>query len=293
MTQHNPVSRVETSTGQGELPVLEVTTPHSVAEMYQHGATVTHFQQTGAEPLLFLSQCSRFEPERPIRGGIPICFPWFGQPDGRPVLHGYARHTRWDLGAVDYEEGGAVKVRFRLPHSKEDTAFPPFAAEYTVTVEDTLTLELRVTNQSPDQAFRFDECLHTYFHVGDIRSVSLAGLKGLAYLDKTEGFAGKHETEADLRFAGEVDRIYLDAPPKLEIRDQSLNRRIRIETMNARCAVVWNPWSAKARTMPDFGDEEYQRMVCVESGNVSPKGRLLQPGESSHLTVRYSTAPLA
>jgi D-hexose-6-phosphate mutarotase len=292
MNPNEPISRVEPTTRQGGMPILEVTTPHGMAEIHRHGATVTHFQKTGEAPLLFLSQCSRFEAGFPIRGGIPICFPWFGQPASRPVMHGYARITRWDLEAVDYEPNGAVKVRLRLPYCEEDAAFPPFAIEYTVRVEDTLTVELQVTNQSPDTPFAFEECLHTYFHVGDIARVSVGGLKGLHYLDRLAGFERKTENDAVVQFDSEVDRVYLDAPPKLEIGDESLGRRIRIETMNARCAVLWNPWVNKSRAMPDFGDEEYRRMVCVESGNIGTLGRRLQPGESSHLTVRLSSAPL-
>ncbi len=292
MNTPEPISRVEPTTRQDGMPVLEVATPRGMAEIHRHGATVTHFQKTGEAPLLFLSQCSRFEAGSPIRGGIPICFPWFGQPEGRAFMHGYARITQWEVEAVGYEPNGAVKVRLRLPHGEQDAAFPPFALEYTVTIEEALTLELRVTNQSPDAPFEFEECLHTYFHVGDIEQVTVGGLKGLHYLDRLAGSERKHETQAAVQFASEVDRIYLEAPPKLEVRDAALGRRIRIETLNARCAVVWNPWINKARAMPDFGDDEYRRMVCVESGNVGSLRRVLQPGESSHLTVRLSSAPL-
>jgi D-hexose-6-phosphate mutarotase len=292
MRKSEPISRVEPTTRQDGMPMLEVTTPYSMAELHRHGATVTHFQKSDEPPLLFLSQCSRFEPGSPIRGGIPICFPWFGQRDGTGVSHGYARTARWDLEAVDHELDGAVRIRLRMPHGDQGVEFPPFAIEYTATVADTLTLELRVTNQSPEVPFEFEECLHTYFHVGDIAQVTVAGLKGLEYLDKLAGADRRKESAEVLRFESEVDRIYLDAPPKLEVRDAALGRRIRIETMDARCAVVWNPWINKSRAMPDYGDDEYQRMVCVESGNVGALRRILKPGESSNLTVRLSTSPL-
>jgi D-hexose-6-phosphate mutarotase len=193
---------------------------------------------------------------------------------------------------VDQAKDGSVTVRLRLPDIDATGPFEMFAAEFVVTMSDTLTTELRVTNQSPDQPMEFEECLHTYFHVGDISQVSVLGLKGLDYLDKPSGFARRKQEDAAVGFDGEVDRVYLNAPPKLEIRDEALGRRIRIETLNANSAVVWNPWVDKARAMEDFGDEEFRHMVCVESGNVHDNGLTLEPGATSTLTVRLSTAAL-
>lgn len=287
-----PANRVEVSTGRGDLPVLQIDTPWSTGEIYRHGATVTHFQKKGDEPLLFLSQCSRFEESKPIRGGIPICLPWFGMKEGLEGQHGFARLQSWEMEAVDQSKDGSVTVRLRLPEMESTGPFEMFAAEYVVTMSDTLTAELRVTNQSPSKPLQFEECLHTYFQVGDIARTCVLGLKGLDYLDKPSGFARKAQEDIVVEFAGEVDRVYLDAPPKLEIRDESLGRRIRIETMNAHSVVVWNPWEEKARAMEDFGDDEFRKMVCVESGNVHHNGLTLEPGATSTLTVRLSTSAL-
>jgi glucose-6-phosphate 1-epimerase len=277
--------------GQSELPMLEVSTPWSTAEIYLHGAHVTGFKKKDEPPLLFISQCSRFAPEQPIRGGIPVIFPWFGMREGLPQ-HGFARLKSWDLKEVSPAPDGSVSVRFRLPECPEASAFPPFTADYTVTVDQSLTLRLLVTNNSHEDSFTFENCLHTYFEVGDVSRISVAGLKGAKYLDKVDNFAQKTETEAAIHITSEVDRVYLDTADKVEIMDPRNARKIIIEKHGSLSTVVWNPWSSKAQQMPDFGNDEHERMVCVESGNVARNQVTLPPGESSVLTVRISSEPI-
>ncbi len=283
--------RVSFLDGRGELPMLEVTTQWSTAEIYQHGAHVTHFKRKDQPPLLFLSQCSRFAENQPIRGGIPVIFPWFGPREGM-AQHGFARVKAWDLKEFAPAPDGSVSVRFRLPDCPEASAFPQFTADYIVTVDQALTLQLVVTNSSRDEPFTFENCLHTYFEVGDIRAVSISGLKGSSYLDKVANFSRKTEMEEAIRISSEVDRIYLDTTGPVEIRDTRLGRRVRVEKSGSASTVVWNPWMVKAQQMPDFGNEEYERMLCVESGNVASNSIKLPPGESSTLLVKLSSEPL-
>jgi D-hexose-6-phosphate mutarotase len=183
-------------------------------------------------------------------------------------------------------------VRFRLPACPEAAGFPPFTADYLVTVSQSLTLELVITNQSKDAEFTFENCLHSYFEVGDVTAISITGLKGLNYLDKVAHFVEQTETHDALRIASEVDRIYQNATGTVEILDPRRGRRIRVEKQGSASTVVWNPWIAKSRQMPDFGDEEYERMICVESGNVASNSISLPPGAVSALTVKLSTETL-
>jgi D-hexose-6-phosphate mutarotase len=277
--------------GRGDLPMLEITTAWSTAEIYLHGAHVTHFKKRDGSPLLFLSQCSRFAENQPIRGGIPVIFPWFG-PREAMGQHGFARVKPWELKEFAPSPDGSVSLRLRLPDSPEASSFPPCTVEYIVTVNESLTLQLSVTNNSPDDIFSFENCLHTYFEVGDIKAVSVKGLKGVSYLDKVEGFAQKTESEDAIRFNSEVDRVYLNTTGAVDIVDQKLKRTIRVEKQGSVSTVVWNPWVAKAQQMPDFGNEEFEHMVCVESGNVAANLIKLPPGETSKLTVKLSSAPL-
>ena len=277
--------------GNGDLPRIEVTSRHSKAEIYLHGAHVTDFQKKGEPSLLFMSQCSRFAADQPIRGGVPVIFPWFGPREGGPA-HGFARLASWNLNEVTTLPDGGVALRFGFPASALSTMGPPFAAYYVVTVTDRLRLDLHVVNTSPDQPLSFENCLHTYFTVGDIDAVRVRGLKGCGYLDKVDNFARKTETAAALAVTGETDRVYLDITGPVEIHDPGLRRRILIEKSGSASTVVWNPWIAKAQQMSDFGNDEYRRMICVESGNLADNRVTLPPGATSTLSVTLSSAPL-
>ena len=283
--------RVTFLDGRGDLPMLEISTPWSSAEIYLHGAQVTHFKKHDEPPLLFLSQCSCFAADQPIRGGIPIIFPWFGKPAGKPGQHGFARVRDWELKEMAMAPDGAVSVRLRMPECADSPECPACALEYRVTVDSALTVELIVMSRS-GQEFVFENCLHTYFTVGDIAAVSIVGLKAVDYLDQLAGFARKTETRGAIRISSEVDRIYVDTPHPVEIRDESLRRAVRVEKEGSASTVVWNPWITKSKTIQDFGDEEYQQMVCVESGNVTANKIKLAPGQTSRLKLKLSSAAL-
>jgi D-hexose-6-phosphate mutarotase len=283
--------RVLFSEGNGDLSKLEINTAWGNAELYFHGAHVTHFQKKDEPPLLFMSQLSRFNEGTPIRGGIPVIFPWFGPREGESA-HGFARIQAWELREVSQLATGEVSLRLCLPDSPSASLFPKFTVDYWVTIGKTLSAKLVVANISQDQDFTFENCLHTYFHIGDISSISITGLKGTNYLDKTENFARKTEPSEHIKISRETDRIYLDTAAPVEIHDSKLGRRIRIEKSGALSTVVWNPGVDKAQEMPDFGNDEFQRMVCVESGNVADNKLTLPAGKSSTLEVQISTLPL-
>ncbi|HVU99905.1 MAG TPA: D-hexose-6-phosphate mutarotase, partial [Verrucomicrobiae bacterium] len=236
---------------------------------------------------LFLSQCSRFSSKEPIRGGIPIVYPWFGPKAGQ-AQHGFARRQRWELKEFAPARDGSVGVRFQLPPSPEAAAFPRCRVEYIVTVSAELKLELVVTNQSQD-VFAFEDCLHTYFVVGDVSNISIRGLKGVEYLDKLKDYARAKETEELLRLNGEIDRTYVNTPGPVEIFDGELWRKIRIEKTSSASTVVWNPWAARAQQLADLGNEEYRHMVCVESGNIGENKIKLPPGGEHRLAVTLAT----
>ena len=285
-----PPGRVAFLDGQNELPMLEITTAWSTAEIYQTGAHVTQFRKRDEPPLLFMSQCSRFAEGQPIRGGIPIIFPWFGPREGLPQ-HGFARLKAWDAKELASAADGSVSLRFRLPDCPEASTLPPFTAEYVVTVKDALTLELIVTNRSTDEVLTFENCLHTYFAVGDCTAISIHGLKGVSYLDRLDNLARKIETSESIRIGSEVDRTFLDAGGPVEIIDPVLGRKLLVEKQGSASTVLWNPWIAKSQQMPDFGNEEYKSMVCVESGNVAVNEIKLPPGQTHTLTVKLSSGP--
>jgi len=274
--------------GNGGLSKINIATGRSTAEIYLHGAHVTGFQKKGEPPLLFMSRLSRFAAGQPIRGGVPICFPWFGPRPGGEA-HGFARIAEWELVAAAAISDG-VTLRLRLPPAAAAAAWSPFSAEFIVTVTDQLTMELIITNLSPDRPFEFENCLHSYFAVGDLARVSLAGLQRTPFLDHAAGAGGTRRDGDDdpLRITKETNRVYLDTSDPVEIRDDSLKRIIRVGKINSRSTVVWNPWTTQK--MPDdFDPAEHQRMVCVESGNVKQNRLSLPPGQMTVLKVVISS----
>ena len=275
--------RVTFAHGNGGLPKINITTGRSTAEIYLHGAHITGFQKNGEPPLLFTSRLSQFAAGKAIRGGVPVCFPWFGGREGLPA-HGFARLTDWELIKTTAMPDGGVSVRFQMPENAGGTNAIRGKVEFIVTVNDKLTMELRVTNTAAEP-LSFEECLHTYFTVGDIHDVAVTGLKGTAFLDKVGGTFHKVEADDAIRFSAETDRVYLDTTGAVEIHDAKLGRKIRVEKSDSASTVLWNPWVAKSKAMSDFGDEEFHRMVCVESGNVGQNKITLASGKTSALKV--------
>lgn len=284
----NP-NRIIFCNGNGGLQKINIHTESSDAEIYLNGAHVTKFQRKGEPPLLFLSEQSKFQSGQPIRGGVPIIFPWFGAKEGKP-MHGFARTQTWEMKEISCNDD-AVTLKLSLPESPESAEFPKFTAEYSITVGQMLSLELKITNRA-NENFSFENCLHTYFTVGNINAVTVTGLNGGEYLDKVENFARKNENTEKISISGETDRVYLDTTRTVEIHDSKLNRKILVEKNGSRSTVLWNPWIAKANAMADFGDEEYLRMICVESGNVSENKLVLAPGKTSLLKVNFRTEKL-
>ena len=272
--------------GRGGLVRIQLKTGRNTAEIYLHGAHVTGFQKSGEPPLLFMSRLSQFTAGKPIRGGVPICLPWFGPREG-DVVHGFARVTEWEVNETSATPKDGAAVRLTLPPCAAAAAWPPFRAELVVTVSDRLAMELTVTNQTPDRNLDFENCLHTYFAVADIREVSITGLKAAQYLDKTDKGARKQEAAEAIRVAAETNRVYLDTVSAVEIHDEKLHRKIHVEKSGSVSTVVWNPWTTQR--MPDLGEEEYQQMICVESGNVGANQLRLAPGKAAKLRVVLSS----
>jgi glucose-6-phosphate 1-epimerase len=273
--------------GRGGLQRLVLRAAEAEAHVYTHGANVTHFQPKAERPVLWLSEQSAFEggtPGKPIRGGVPICFPWFGPKPEAPV-HGVARLLEWTVAGVEAVDG---EMRASLTLASSDFtrvhfAFP-FELQLAVTVGRSLALGLRVRNTGAE-AFRFEEALHSYFAVGQIHRVSLTGLESTTYVDKTDGGARKTLGTEPLTFRGETDRVFPGVEGPITIHDPEWQRRIVVRRTGSRTAVVWNPWIAKAKAMPDFGDDEWTGMVCVEAANALGDALTLPPGAEHTITT--------
>lgn len=283
LKHHEIPGRVKIVAGKGDLPAIRIKTEWSLAEIYLHGAHVTRFVKTDEAELLFLSKASGFQQGTPIRGGVPLIFPWFGAREGLPA-HGAARILTWNLLETRCLSDGTVQVRFSLPPEDE------CEVDFIVTVGASLTMELIVINTGSSD-FTFENCLHTYFHIRSIARSAITGLHGTRYHDKLLA-AEFTDTAEILRIGAETDRIYQDTAGTVEIHDSEIRRTIRVRKTGSKSTVVWNPWIEKSRSMPDFGDMEYLNMVCVESGNLRENAIILPPGESSSLKVEIDSFPL-
>jgi D-hexose-6-phosphate mutarotase len=285
--------RLEVAAGNGGLPLVKIRTPWSTAEIYLNGANVTHFQKNSEPPLLFLSAKSHFASGKSIRGGVPICFPWFGPREGEPA-HGFARLAAWELVKTNATPDGIVTATFALPRIPGREAWKNLRTEFSMTVAETLKMELVATNESCGETLEIENCLHTYFHVGDISSVSLVGLQDAPFDDFAFGTGGARRAgdTVPLRITQETNCVYPGNTATVEIRDESLKRTIRVEKFDSKSTVVWNPWTTQK--MPeDWGANEHLNMVCVESGNVKQDKIPLAPGKSSSLKVVLSSMSFA
>ena len=267
-------------TGSG-LVRCDIQTPLARAQVYLHGAHVTLFQPAGAEPVLFLSRQSHFSPGKAIRGGVPICFPWFGPLAGHPEapMHGFARRMEWDLDSVTAAPTGEVRLTLSLTASDATRAHWPhdFILRHAIDIGASLSMALTVENTGAEP-FTIEEALHTYLAVGDVREVEVAGLEHAAYLDKTDGFKTKSLTAEPLRFTGETDRVFPGHTAACTLHDPLLRRRLLIEKSGSDTTVVWNPWIAKAAAMADFADDEWPQMLCIETANTGANAVTVAPG---------------
>lgn len=280
---------------EGGLVRVDVMTPLCRGQMFLHGAHVAAFCPSGMEPVLFLSDQSLFEAGKPIRGGVPVIFPWFGPREGQPEspAHGFARTMIWEMESLECVGDGAVGITLTLRSNEETRKLWPhdFELRFHVSFGRELEMNLEVTNRS-GAPFTFEEALHTYFAVSDIRAVTSKGFENAHYLDKTDGAQRKFQDSSPVRMTGETDRVYLDTRTTCAVEDASKNRRIVVEKSGSDTTVLWNPWFAKAVRLPDFGDDEWPGMMCIETANAVSNAVTLGHGKTHAMSTRIRVEPL-
>ncbi|GAB1234617.1 D-hexose-6-phosphate mutarotase [Ferrigenium sp. UT5] len=274
--------------------IAEVANQHALSNIALQGAHIATFQPRGEEPVIWLSPNAKFAPGKSIRGGVPICWPWFGphKTDSKLPGHGFARTVPWELQETRALEDGATFLRFGLLQNDRTRAQWPYAcsAQLEVTVDKSLRVEL-VTTNTGQEAFELGEALHTYFQISDVANMTLRGLEGCEYMDKV-GNARRYNQPGSIVINSEVDRVYVNTDSDCLIEDTGLKRTIRIHKEGSRSTVVWNPWTEKAEKMGDFGPKLHRDMVCVESGNALENVVTVAPGETHRLVAVYSVEKL-
>ena len=280
--------RITIQAGRGGLRYAALRCNGAEAHVYFHGAHVLHYQPAGQAPVLWQSSKSWFEAGKPIRGGIPLCWPWFGAhpSDSTQPAHGIARLTEWlpvSSGATD----SATELTLRFLGAPGI----PATLELSVVLSDALTVTL-TTRNTGSQPMTLSEGLHTYCAISDIRAISVTGLEGGQYVDMMQPDQPVVPQTGAVTFDKQIDRRYIRTTRVCTIIDPGLKRRIVIGKEGSQTTVVWNPWIEKAALMPDFGNEEYPEMVCVEAANCGPDTLQLEPGQTHALTTKIRAEAL-
>lgn len=291
------------STTIGQLPGWRVRTPHGSALVARQGAQLLSYTPAGGRPLVWLSEQARLAPGAPARGGVPVCWPWFAVYDRNPqavrdsvaappgaASHGWVRQADWQL-AGQCAEAGAAGLEFTF------TAGPGHAPGWRhhalltlgMRFGQDIALTLSVRNLGA-QPFTTALALHTYLAISDSRRIEIHGLQGCDYLDMARGWT-RHRQAGPVALDGETDRLYLDTLAPVTVHDPGWSRKVRLQASGSRSTVVWNPGPAKAARLDDFADDEWQRMVCVETARVLDDALAVGPGETATVAVTIGARP--
>ena len=271
--------------------MAHVTTAQASASIALHGGQLLSWQPIGQQPVIWLSKAALFESGKPVRGGVPVCWPWFGAVPDKPA-HGFVRTRMWQMRAAATDAAGQMVLRLGISDDAETRVLwdHAFDLELVVTVGQTLTLAL-ITRNTGDAPFEISQALHTYFCTSDITQTAVHGLDGCSFLDKVHGMVTGQQL-GPVTFTGETDRIYFDTTHSCRIEDPVQRRGVTVAKSGSSSTVVWNPWSEREKSFADMAAGEYRQMLCVETCNAGPDRITIAPGCTHALCAMISlTAP--
>jgi len=275
--------------GKGDIPFVEIHNQHASALISLQGAHLLSWIPNGEEDVIWLSEDAKFAAGKSVRGGVPVCWPWFGAHESKPdyPAHGFARTTSWQIINTEALGEGDTRITFvAQPQPEIEAMWPPeTSVQLQFTIGKKLEMEL-ITHNNGAEPVTIGQALHTYFKVGDVSKVFLHGLDDTDYLDKLEDFKRKTQ-HGPITIDEEVDRIYLNTSSDCVIEDKTLKRNIIIIKCGSHSTVVWNPWEETADKMGDLGHQGYKNMLCVESCNAAEDVVTIQPGKAHQLWVQY------
>lgn len=269
-------------TGNGELPVAKISNAFADATISLYGAHILSFTPKGQEDALWMSKSSAYKVGTPIRGGIPVCFPWFGPhaTDNQKPVHGFARLVQWDVKETSTMPDGTTKLTLQLTDSDYTRNLWnfAFAATMTVVVGKTLQVTLAYSNTGAE-TFVCSDALHTYFNISSLENIGITGLQGTSFYvpnaEQTEA-----QTEETLLIQKEENRRYIEHTGDCVIADSGLNRKIKVGKTGSKVTVVWNPYVETAKNIGDIHEGGFNNFICVEAVNAINDTIQLSPGES-------------
>jgi len=287
--QYRLGSQLSFQPGEGGLIKVVISNKYADAEIYLHGGHLTHFQPKNTQAVIWMSKQALFTKDKAIRGGIPICWPWFGPhaTDSNLPQHGFVRTSEWSVIASESLADGCTRLCLGLEGDGTNRLWThSFELVLVITVGTQLQLALTAMNTGSN-AIELGAAFHTYFAVDDSSTIRISGLDGCQYLDKPDNYALKNQ-HGDICITGEIDRVYLETLNDCAIDDPVLKRKIIVSKEGSASTIVWNPWVKNAKAMADFNDDGYQSMVCIESANAADDVRVLEPGECHTLIQRIA-----
>ena len=277
------------SEGKGGLVNINISNALATASICTYAAQILSYKPGNEnEDLLFVSDHAFYEQGKATKGGIPICWPWFGPSaaEGGPG-HGFVRASQWDVLSSKQNDDGSTQLILGIK-TDSDTKFWPHACDLQLDINVGASLNITlITKNLSDSAITISQALHTYFNVKDISNTSVSGLDGKTYIDKLDEGKTKQQT-GDVIISALTDRIYLDVNQPLSIHDNGNNRDIVITSEGSNTGIVWNPWIEQSADMGDFGDEEYKNMICVETANTANDCVTIAASATHRMTANYA-----
>ncbi len=264
---------------------IEVTNKAATAKIALQGAHLFSYKPHNKKEVLWLSELSDFEAGKAIRGGIPVCWPWFGMNDNITLpQHGFARTSKFTLTGTDESDPYITKIRLTLTQTQESLKLWKFAfgLELHISISNTLTLELKTTN-TDTKPFQITQALHTYFNISDISNIAISGLDTKVYLD---ALTSKYHTQkGSITFQREIDRVYQGVNKEIQLQD--INKTITLQNSGSSSVVIWNPWIQKCARMSAMKKDAYKEFVCIETANAFEDFKLLEPKQSHTLRATF------
>lgn len=269
-----------------ELDVLRIQNQQANASIALQGAHIFEYAAVNGRNLLFTSQVEPFSKGKPIRGGIPICWPWFGphEKESEAPAHGFVRNQLWQYEVVSDSED-RTDIKFWLETDGSDIGFHHKArVELLASIGRTLVVSLTTINLD-ENPFLISQALHTYFNCDDIEQVRLHGLHGVCYFDKVTD--ENQYFPSDFTFNQETDWVLREQGNPVGISGTG-GQTLKLSRIGSQSLVVWNPWIEKSKHLSQFMPDEYQRMFCVETANASEDSRLIKPNQSHVMLMELS-----
>ena len=266
---------------ENDLAFITISNKYADADICLYGAHVTHFKPHRTMDILWMSPESNFQEGSPIRGGIPICFPWFGphKTDSEKPMHGFARLMYWDVLEITTQKTGETLVRLQLCSSEKTKVYwnQEFCAEITIIIGKKLSTTLKITNTSTE-AFEYSAALHSYFNLSSLENISIEGLQNTKFHDQLEQNDSIQESPV-LEILKAETRHYYDTEATCTINDSIYRRRISVAKAGSKITTIWNPGEETCIAIDDMPDDAFYTFVCVEAVNAFNHTINLAPGE--------------